>query len=132
MEEDKIKEIFSGYNPEISSSIDFMERLERNLQAVELIHQENEAAIRRNRLAVTIASFSGFVTGVICTLLFPYINAIISSLTYSIASTFQLVDFDYGNNVISWLLIGGVSVLVALNTYNISSSLLPQNKRILS
>lgn len=130
MEEDKIKEIFSGYNPEISSSIDFMERLERNLQAVELIHQENEAAIRRNRLAVTIASFSGFVTGVICTLLFPYINAIISSLTYSIASTFQLVDFDYGINVISWLLIGGVSVLVALNTYNISSSLLPQNKRI--
>lgn len=131
MEDDKIKEIISGYDPELSSSIDFMERLERNLKAVELIHQENEAALKRNRLAVAIASFSGFVTGVICTLLFPYINAMISSLTYAITASFQLIDFDYGINVISWLLIGGVSVLVALNTYNISSGLLPHNQRIL-
>lgn len=123
MEEDKIKDLFSSYDPELSSSLAFMERLERNMEAVEFIHRENEAIMKRNRMAVAIASVAGFVTGVIFTLLFPYISALVETLTGSILATCRIPDPFYGIQIISWLLVGGVSVFVALNTYTLTASL---------
>lgn len=124
MEEDKIKELFSGYDPDISSGIAFMERLERNLNAVELIHQENSEVLKRNRIAVAMASMAGFLTGVIFTLLFPYIDSLVQTLMSTILTACSLPDSLYGVHVISWLAIGGVSAFVALNTYSLSTSLL--------
>lgn len=125
MEEEKLKDLFKRYDPDISSSMAFMERLERNLNAVELIHQENNAVLKRNRMAVAIASAAGFITGVIFTLLFPYINTLVQTLMSAILTAFRLPDAIYGIHVISWLLIGGVSVFVALNTYTLTLSIIP-------
>ena len=65
MEEERLKDIFNDYDPELSSSRNFIERLERNLNAVELIQKENAKATRRNKAAVLIASIAGFITGFI-------------------------------------------------------------------
>ena len=122
MEEERIKDFFHGYDPELSSGIAFMERLERNLDAVEMIHRENEAAMKRNRIAVAVAAAAGFITGVVFTLIFPYIKALIQSMMATVLTEFRLSDnlqCEYVMTV-SWLLIGGISVLVALNTYNLT------------
>lgn len=125
MEEDKIKELFSSYDPELSSSLAFMERLERNMEAVEFIHRENEAIMKRNRLAVAIASVAGFVTGVIFTLLYPYILALVETSVNSLLAACQIPGALYGIHIITWLIIGAIAVGVALNTYSISISLRP-------
>lgn len=127
MEDDRLKELFNGYVPKLSSSMDFMERLDRNLNAVELIHRENEAFMKRNRIAVALASLAGFITGVIFTLLFPYLNGLVNSVTDILLSTCSIPTPLYCIQVLTWLLIGGISVFVSVNTYAISSCLLPPN-----
>lgn len=125
MEEDKIKDIFSSYNPELTSSFAFMERLERNLNAVELIHRENAAVMKRNRMAVAVAACVGFISGMILTLLLPYIIKMIQSLMASFP-----VNMAHNINpgytlTISLILIGAVSVFVAVNVYDITLGLIP-------
>ncbi|MDE6512161.1 MAG: hypothetical protein K2L00_08755 [Muribaculaceae bacterium] len=127
MEEERLKEIFSGYNPKLSSSMDFMERLELRLDAVEIVRKENESIIKRNRIAVVFASLAGFITGVISTLLFPYLHGLVNSVADIILSTCSIPTPIYGLQILTWLLIGGISVFVAVNTYSISTSLLPHH-----
>ncbi|MDE6022979.1 MAG: hypothetical protein K2G13_05695 [Muribaculaceae bacterium] len=118
MQEDIIKEIFNDYEPELSSRMDFINRLERNLDAVELIHKENAIAMKRNKLAVAVASAAGFTSGIIFSLLIPYINQLISEISSRISTDIQLLNkiADY-QHVAMWLIIGGISVLISLYTY---------------
>ena len=132
MEEERIKDLFKDYAPDLSSSMDFMQRLERNLDAVELIHRENAAVMKRNRLAVRIASCAGFLTGVIFTLLFPYIKSLIQSLSASIQASCNLPYSLDGLQVIPWLAVGAVSVFVALNTYHLATVLLSRKPYVQS
>lgn len=128
MEEERLKDLFQAYNPRLSSSMDFMERLDRNLNAIEFIHKEKAAVRKRNRVAVVAAAAAGFMTGVIFTLLFPYINALIQSMMVALTTECRLPENLYGEYAmtISWLLIGGISVFVAINTYNITVALRPK------
>lgn len=118
MQEDTLKDIFKNYDPELSSRMDFMNRLERNLDAVELIHKENANAMKRNRLAVIAASASGFISGILFSLLIPFIKQFISEFSSRITTDIQLLNkiADY-QQVATWLIIGGVSVLISLYTY---------------
>ena len=123
MEEERLADLFQEYDPCVSSSLDFMERLKRNLNAIEFIHQEKAAARKRTRVAVALAAAAGFMTGVFFTLIFPYIK----SLVQSMMTEFRLpetLSSEYAITI-SWLLIGGISVIVALNAYTISLSLTP-------
>ena len=125
MEEDKIKELFCEYDPELSPSKAFIYRLERHLDAVEMIHRQNAAVMKRNRVAVIAAACAGFISGIIFTLLLPYLVEIV---VYSIETITGLSGNDgfYGYpQAISWIFIGAASVFVAVNTYDISLSLLP-------
>lgn len=118
MQEDTLKDIFKNYDPELSSRMDFMNRLERNLDAVELIHKENANAMKRNRLAVIAASASGFISGIMFSLLIPFIKQFISEFSSRITTDIQLLNkiADY-QQVATWLIIGGISVLISLYTY---------------
>lgn len=118
MQEDTLKDIFKNYEPELSSRMVFMNRLEKNLDAVELIHKENANAMKRNRLAVIAASASGFISGILFSLLIPFINQFISELCSRITTDIQLLNkiADY-QQVAMWLIIGGISVIISLYTY---------------
>ena len=134
MEEQRIKDIFRSYDPELSSSMAFMDRLERNLYAVEMIHRENEAVMKRNRIAVAVAAATGFITGVVFTLIFPYIKAIVQSMMAAVMTEFNLPSDHYSEYAmtISWLLIGGISVFAALYTYNLTHALRPWSNHSIS
>lgn len=125
MEEDRIKELFREYDPNVSSSMAFIERLEQNLDAVEMIHRENAAVMKRNKVAVCSAACAGFISGVIFTMLLPYITNIIRSGMESLTSPAGQPGLPDYPQVISWILIGAVSVFVAVNTYDIALSLQP-------
>ncbi len=71
MENDKLKELFAGFKPEISDSADFMARFNRNLQLAETARKKIEAERRRSRRAVVIAAMAGFAGGAVSALCFP-------------------------------------------------------------
>ncbi|MDE6561407.1 MAG: hypothetical protein K2K75_08515 [Muribaculaceae bacterium] len=121
MEEDRLKDIFKEYEPDLSSRMAFMERLERNLNAVEIIHRENALATKRNRLAVICASIVGFLVGFLFSFALPYISNMIAEFedfisTNSVLSNLNAIpEFQ---SVIAWIIIGAVSVFTSIGTYN--------------
>ena len=121
MEEDRLKEIFKEYEPDLSSRMAFMERLERNLNAVELIHRENARAARRNRLAVILASIAGFLAGILFSFALPYIRNMMSGLEDTVSANPMLSNidgiFDF-RSVAACIIIGAVSVFTSIGTYN--------------
>lgn len=126
--EDRIKSIFDDYDPELSSHIEFMKRLEHNLNAVELIHQENNKAIRRNRLAVVASAIVGFLTGFMFSLIMPYIVKTIAKILDCIPFGAQhFCNFPINDlcQLFAWMIIGGTSVLAAVYTYNLTINFQP-------
>lgn len=127
MEDDKIKELLSGFEPETSSDFQFMTRLQRSMEAVELVRQHNLAMRRRNKTAVVIAALSGFVTGVLLTLLFPLIEDWISGISISIPHM-SISPIAIDHQLVAWMVVAIISVLMALNVYEIALSKLASKK----
>ncbi len=120
MEEDKIRDLFNAYKPELSSRLDFMDRLERNLDAVEIIHKANANVMRRNRVAVLAASIAGFISGIIFSFLIPYLNSATSIVAMKISTDNQfLCRFSEYQPIVTWLIIGAASVIISLYAYKI-------------
>lgn len=119
MEDDKFKEIFKEFNPELSSSFQFMTKLKKNMETVEIVKQYTSAQKKRNKIAVALAGICGFAMGVILTLLYPIIEDRLASFRLTLptwqASSLTL-DFSY----IGWMLVAGASVLTALSVYEIA------------
>ncbi|MDE5794208.1 MAG: hypothetical protein K2I08_05775 [Muribaculaceae bacterium] len=121
MEDDKIKDLFKEFEPELSSSFQFMAKLQKNMEAVEIIRRYNAAQKRRNKWAVAIAGACGFAMGVILTLLFPLILDWVSSIKISlplISAGTMSIDFSY----IAWFLVAAVSVLTSISVYELASA----------
>lgn len=119
MEDDKLKDIFKEFNPDLSSSFQFMTKLKKNMEAMEIVRQYNATQKRRNKLAVAIAAICGFAMGVIMTLLFPIISEWIASIQVTLPlfnSNNLFIDCSY----LGWLLVAGASVLTALSAYDIA------------
>lgn len=119
MEDNKIKELFRDFQPELSSTSQFIMKLQKSMEAVEIVKQYNVSLRRRNRLAVVVAGASGFIAGVILTLLFPMIYGWVSSFGSLLpAGQIDSLIIDYG--FVVWLIIGGVCVMTALSAYDIA------------
>ena len=119
MEDDKLKEIFNEFKPELSSSFQFMTKLKKNMEAVEIVKLYNAAQRKRNKIAVALAGICGFAMGVILTLLYPVVEERFASFRFTLptwhAST-MTIDFSH----IGWLLVAAVSVLTSLCVYEIT------------
>lgn len=121
MNDDKLKDLFQNFQPELSSDFKFLTKLQRNMDALELVKQQTAMQRKRNRIAVIVAAITGFVMGVIITILFPILADTLS--TFSIT----LPDPDISPISINWQIIGyilaaTVSVFTALNAYEITLS----------
>lgn len=124
MEEDRIKEIFADFNPEISSDISFLARLQSNLDSVEMIRARNKVINKRNKLAVVIAACVGFIAGFLFSIGLPYISAMLGNIINAFPQgvyTHALLD---NTLTLTWILIGAATIFISLNTYNASLHLL--------
>lgn len=127
MEENRLKDLFSDFQPELPSSFQFMARLQKNMESVEIVKQHNLALRRRNKLAVAIAALSGFAMGVILTLLFPLIGDWVSTFSISLPHLHvSSITVDY--SFLAWIVMAGVCIITALNAYEIAlAKLTPQD-----
>lgn len=124
MEEDKLKSLFSNFEPEVSSDFRFMNDLQRNLNSVEIIKQHTAEVRSRSKKAVAIAAVVGFIVGFLFSLAVPYLSDAVSNWQLILPSESVMNTFANNFTTIAWLVIGGTSVLAALNSYEISLSLL--------
>lgn len=128
MEDDKLKSLFSDFEPALSSDAQFVSRLRQNMNSVELIRRHTAEVRSRNKKAVAIAAVMGFVIGFLFSLLLPYLSDAVSDwqLTLPDESIMNTVATNF--YLIAWMVIGCTSVLAALNTYEVSVSLLKRKE----
>lgn len=124
MEDDKLKSLFSNFEPELSSDFLFMNKLQRNMNSVELIKQHTVEVRSRSRKAVAIAAIVGFIVGFLFSLSLPYLSEAVSNWQLTLPSESVMNVFANNFTIIAWLVIGGTSVFAALNSYELSLSLL--------
>lgn len=124
MEDDKLKSLFSNFEPALSSDFLFMNKLQRNLNSVELIKQHTAEVRSRSRKAVAIAAIVGFIVGFLFSLSLPYLTDAVSNWQLTLPSESVMNVFANNFTIIAWLVIGGTSVFAALNSYEVSLSLL--------
>ena len=124
MEDDKLKSLFSNFEPELSSDFLFMNKLQRNLNSVELIKQHTAEVRSRSRKAVAIAAIVGFIVGFLFSLSLPYLTDAVSNWQLTLPSESVMNVFANNFTIIAWLVIGGTSVFAALNSNEVSLSLL--------
>lgn len=129
MEDDKIKGLFEGFAPQLSSDSQFLDKLQRELDGVEFVKQSNAKALRRNRRALVVAALTGLVVGFGLAQAVPYIGAVVEGWSESPSSSpllLMLVDNCFG---VAWLMVGLLSAFIAFNTYEISLVLQSRKRR---
>lgn len=124
MEEEKITDLFSNFQPELSSSFGFMTKLKRTMEAVEIVKQHNSTLRKRNRVAVAVAAVSGFLMGVVLTLLLPLIRECFSTLDMPLL---QFSGFAVDYIILWWMVVAAACVLTAINAYEIAMAKLPKS-----
>lgn len=80
MEEDKIRDLFAGFNPGLSDADSFMERVTRGLDAVEVVRERQAVMRRRQRRALGVAAFIGMFVGIGLTMLYIHVADSIAAL----------------------------------------------------
>lgn len=126
MEDEKLKELFSDFRPDLSPDSCFMSKLQDSLDKVELVKQHNIELKSRNKKAVMAAALAGFISGVFFTLLLPY--------TDSFAQRFEISMPHFGSNTaflsydcLKWIIGAFLSVASALTAYDIATARLKHN-----
>lgn len=128
MDEDKFKELFQGFEPEMKSDDLFMNRLQNRLDNVELVKEHNDEIIYRSRIAVVVAFVVGIATGSLLSLAIPNISAFIQSLYTDIASTTQIAFISGHELIIAWGIVAATASILAYNSYILTFSLLKKRE----
>lgn len=124
MEEDKLKDLFVNFKPELPSDFSFMTKLKHNLDQVELVKQHNSEVASKRKKAVVIAACVGFIVGLLFSLTLPYIGNMMQNLqsTLPSGSTLRMITDNY--LTLTLLIMAGTTALLSLNAYDLSLSLL--------
>lgn len=102
--DDKLKDIFTNFNPETTDSDDFVMKLQTKLDAIDVIKEDTHKQQTRTRRAVVAAAVAGFISGVIFSLTIPYLGAFLTGKTI----------------VIAWVIVAAASLTIAYNTYTLA------------
>lgn len=92
MNDTSLEEIFSNYNSKLTDDTKFMSSLERKLEAVQYIHQYQEAQQRQNKTAMLIVFAVGLCLGA---------GAI--AFILSLPADFTLYTFGFKSAIFVWM-----------------------------
>lgn len=111
MNDNDLRQLFDDYRPTPGGDVEFMEELQRRLDAVECIHSMQKAQRRRSMVALVLAAAAGCVAGSIAALVSPRLaNLFILNASDMAANTMTFV---------SWICAGAVSLVVTLAAYDL-------------
>lgn len=120
MEDDKIKELFKGYEPGLTSTATFMDGLERRLDAVALVKTRHEKLRARSRRALRVAMLAGFCAGFGTAMALPRITAALSGISLRLPEAYRMLP--------AWMAIATVTLLTSLSAYNLTLAI-PARKK---
>jgi tetrahydromethanopterin S-methyltransferase subunit F len=123
-EDDEIKKIFARFEPDISPDNAFMNRLLRNMEMVEDVKRQNLVLRKNDKIAMAVASLVGFVVGIVFTLVSPYVTEMLSMIQAAMSLTTESLIITTGLVVISYALIGLISLVMVRYAYTTTFSLL--------
>lgn len=130
--DDKIKKLFEDSLPPLGTDEDFLRRIERNLDAVDLTREAIGVDRRHNWQIAVLSGLAGFIAGVISTLLYPYLILLVNGFIGSVLVS----SIDPGFNVpiisetLTYALISGAALWSSISTYNLLSRTRPRWLRI--
>lgn len=124
MEDDKLKDIFSSFNPEVDSDTKFMSSLNRTLDAIDDVRAQSASLRSSRRVAIFIAGFVGFVFGVLATVFVPLISALSIDVNLLVINGVPIALPEVDAEVVGWVLAAVVITLLVINTYKITFYLL--------
>jgi len=75
-DDDRLRQIFDDYRPELGPDADFMARIGRSLDTVESLRTALADARRRNRRALVWATLAGMVAGALLTAAVPGLRSL--------------------------------------------------------
>lgn len=128
-QEDPLKNLFDGFNPELGDTARFMSRLEARLDSVEMIRSRSAESRRHYIMAAVIAAFAGFVSGVIIMLLLPHIGLQMLTPSPVAADTTFVSRFFEPMTALPILLTAALSLFIAVNAYSVTLSALRSSRR---
>lgn len=100
MNEDKLKTYFDKVQPDISSDDYFLDRLNFGITAIDIVKKQNQIIHKSNRIATFVAAITGFIFGVIFSILYPYFRNIMSDVIIKVPQLANWIN-EYGNILIS-------------------------------
>lgn len=111
-ENDELRSLFDAFDPGLSSTSDFMSRLDRNIERVEVIKEHQRELRRRGRLAVTLAALAGFVAGALLTLAVPVMQAWLADIARGLPAELSALP-----SLLPWVLTALVSMGASREVY---------------
>ena len=131
MEDDKLKSLFSDFNPTLFSDFQFMKALEEKMRSVEIVKEHTAQVTKRYKYAVAIAAIVGFAVLFLFSLTLPFLSEVVSTWQLSLSDASVLNKLADNFNLISWLLVGGTASFIAVNVYEVSISLLRTKESVI-
>ena len=128
-QEDPLKNLFDGFDPELGDTARFISRLEARLDSVEMIRSRSAESRRHYIMAAVIAAFAGFVSGVIIMLLLPHIGLQMLTPSPIAADTTLVSRFFEPMTALPILLTAALSLFIAVNAYSVTLSALRSSRR---
>lgn len=118
MEDDKLKNLFAAFQPELSPDNEFMEKLERNLATVEVVREQIALGRKKNRVAVMVAAIAGFIFGAVSVLAYPTLLNMVHTILIGVSSSDY--QFSIYENICTYILIAVALVVIAYSAYDIT------------
>lgn len=116
--DDRLKQIFDDFNPQLGSDTEFMRRMERQIHTIEVIKEETAALRRKSRRAIAVAALTGFVVGMLSSLTLPWLG----EMAAAVEAPAKTITRFFADNylVVACLAIATASILTSINAYEIS------------
>lgn len=121
MEDDKLKDIFAGYNPKLPEGDNaFMAQLMKNMEQVELVKAHSASRERYFRRAVVIAALTGILVGGILALLLPLFGSMIANVSFELPGFISVRTMHLNWQLVAWAIIAVTSMVSALNAFDLA------------
>lgn len=117
-DDNKLKDLFASFEPELSSDAQFIARLERSMEAVEIIKKKTTEIQRRNILAIRVAALVGFSFGIAFCICAPYLVELLSALA-AFGTQFAAIIAQY-STLITWSILGAATLIFTYLSYEIT------------
>lgn len=128
-EDDKIRQMFSRFNPPRSADWRFVRMVESGLDSVETVRERVMLSRKRSRVAVVVAALAGFVAGAACTTVVPQLMSAIADWELTLPAESVLKQMSVYSSSVVWIGVAAVAATAAMSAFNLTEAVLHRTGR---